>query len=268
MKLCRRFNESDIPALCALWHDVFGDKPGYIASFFKITSETGFADCVVLEYEGSVSAMACIINGLSIVSGPGGEKKCAYIYAVAVKAGMRGRGFGAEISRFAYETAKADGAEIVATLPADEGLYEFYGKICGMKNVICRSRLEITAARSEDGIQPVSAEEYNSLREAYLVSSPHLKLSAGAAMLLESLCCEYGGGLYKSHGGIFCVQRDGDVLIISEIISPDCGKTASAAACLLGCSSAVYYAPSPAGEKFILSDVPVDPGTFYGVAYE
>ena len=95
--MLRFASKGDIPQLQALWREAFGDSPEYIAGFYNINFSPELA--VLLELDGSVCAMAHLLPSELIFRGV--RLPARYIYAVAVKRELRGRGFGGELMRFA-----------------------------------------------------------------------------------------------------------------------------------------------------------------------
>ena len=115
----------DIGALSALWQEVFGDGGELISAFFRLLWRPGYGR--VAEEEGRIVSMGFCLPGARA-----GALDCAYIYAMATAEGERGRGHAARIGRALMADAFSRGADIVATLPADEGLCRWYETRLGM----------------------------------------------------------------------------------------------------------------------------------------
>ena len=103
-----------------LWKEVFGDSDEFIASFINLFYNEENMLCI--EQDGKMLSMLHIIpfelNG----------SKVAYIYAVATDSNTRRQGYATKLIKKAIEKAKAEGFKAVLTLPADEGLRNFYSQ--------------------------------------------------------------------------------------------------------------------------------------------
>lgn len=103
-----------------LWKEVFGDSNEFISSFINgFYSEENML-CIELDSR--------VVSMLHVVPFELDGKKVAYIYAVATDADARGQGLATKLIRQAIEKTKAEGYKAVFTLPADEGLREFYSR--------------------------------------------------------------------------------------------------------------------------------------------
>lgn len=123
--LFRYSTKADIVPLTELWQEVFGDGPELIGAYFRLLWKPGY--CVVAEQDSHIEAMGHCLRGPA-ASG----LDCAYIYAMATRAERRGRGLAAEIGRRLIDGAFREGADVVATLPADDGLCGWYEARLGM----------------------------------------------------------------------------------------------------------------------------------------
>ncbi len=115
----------DIPALSALWREVFGDTEELTGAFFRLLWRED--RCRVAERDGRIVSMGFCL--------PGAEArglKCSYIYAMATADGARGGGLAAAVGRALVSDAFTGGADIVATLPAEESLCGWYASRLGM----------------------------------------------------------------------------------------------------------------------------------------
>lgn len=116
----------DIAPLTRLWCEVFGDSEELVAGYFRLlwTPES----CIAAELDGELCAMGHCLLGPRAAG-----LDCGYIYAMATAPEHRGLGIAAGLGRRLIEGAFRAGAQIVATLPADEGLCAWYESRLGMR---------------------------------------------------------------------------------------------------------------------------------------
>ncbi|MDR3313774.1 MAG: GNAT family N-acetyltransferase, partial [Oscillospiraceae bacterium] len=67
----------------------------------------------------------------------GEQLPASYVYAVATAVDHRGQGLAAELTRQSAKQAQQDGQAALCLLPADAGLYEYYGKL-GFRTAFAR----------------------------------------------------------------------------------------------------------------------------------
>lgn len=258
----------DYPALTRLWSDCFGDPTGLIEKFFALLPELGRG--VAAERGGRAVGAAYALTGLKLALPNGAEKSCGYIYAVAVEENCRGMGMGGALSIAAAEAARAAGAEIICTLPAEESLYGWYERLIGVKYALRRRERCVRAGAGADCL-PISAEEYSRRREMLLSGRAHICLPPAYIDFQRSLCTEYGGGLYAICGGVAAAYTEEDCALVRELILPEGADSASAAASLakrLGAACAVSFEPCPEGEKFIAADSPLPQECLWNLALD
>lgn len=116
---------ADVPALKALWKTVFGDSDALIDAFFGTLYSPG--GCMLAERGG-----AAVSAGYCVPGAAAGGLKCSYIYAMATLPEFRGRGAAGGVAMALCKNAFDGGADIVATLPASDGLSDWYCRILGM----------------------------------------------------------------------------------------------------------------------------------------
>lgn len=103
-----------------LWKEAFGDSEEFISAFMERYCNK---ECALhIEGNGKVLSMLHLIpftlNGYRV----------AYIYAVATDSCARGKGHASRLIEQAIEKAKENGYKAIITLPADNGLTEFYSR--------------------------------------------------------------------------------------------------------------------------------------------
>ena len=140
----REYRGGDILEMSALWQAVFGDSEGLVNSFLQLLPDMGTA--AVAEVNGKIAGAAYAVTGMELVSASGKVQTCGYIYAVAVAPEFRGSGIGRALTERSAELARARGAEVICTLPAEESLYAWYKTILGTECALRRQRLEAESA--------------------------------------------------------------------------------------------------------------------------
>ena len=144
--------------LRALWKEAFGDTDAFLDHFW----DTAFAfdRCRCITVNGEVAAalywLDCRCDGVPM----------AYIYAVATAKAHRGSGLCRLLMADTHAHLKNLGYAGCILVPGSEELFAMYGKMGyapfgGMDTVACTAGSPIT-------LREVTAEEYGSLRKAYL----------------------------------------------------------------------------------------------------
>ena len=257
----REYRGGDIPEMSALWQAVFGDSEGLVNSFLQLLPDMGTA--AVAEVNGKIAGAAYAVTGMELVSASGKVQTCGYIYAVAVAPEFRGSGIGRALTERSAELARARGAEVICTLPAEESLYAWYKTILGTECALHRQRFE-TEAAAVAPVQSLSSAEYGQQREALLKGHCYMRPAHTTLEFQRRFCEELGGGLYACGGGICAAYIEDGASVIKELIAP-CGTDAAAIAAAIGAAlgtkRAVYYLPAPDGEPYLAAEpgsIPAD----------
>lgn len=262
----REYRAGDVSALSALWYDCFGDSEGFIKSFFDALPALGggiVAHCGE-EIAGAAYALCC-----QTLIGGGSERRAGYIYGVGVNRRFRSLGIGAALTRAACTLSKRLGAEIVATLPAEESLYGWYEKTAGLSVQLYRERRAVECA-SLLPVTPLTATDYSARRETLLHDTVHLRLTDAAAEFEGALLREYGGGYFAVSDGAAAVCMEDGRAVIKELLCP-CGSIGEAAASLgahLSAREALLFLPAERGEKYIAADTSLPSGCIWGLSFD
>lgn len=258
----REYRGGDIPEMSALWQAVFGDSEGLVNSFLQLLPDMGTA--AVAEVNGKIAGAAYAVTGMELVSASGKVQTCGYIYAVVVAPEFRGSGIGRALTERSAELARARGAEVICTLPAEKSLYAWYKTILGTECALHRQRLEAESAAAAPPVQSLSSSEYGQRREALLSDRCYMRPLHTTLEFQRRFCEELGGGLYACGGGICSAYIEDGAAIIKELIAPDGTDAASIAASIgtkLGTERAVYYLPAPDREPYLAAipgEIPAD----------
>lgn len=256
--IIREYRENDTEALSGIWQSVFGDDPEYIHAFFSLLPRTGTG--AVAEKDGKPAAMAFAMTGINY-----GDKSCAYIYAVATLPEHRGQGLGEAVSRAAAEYS---GADIICTMPAEDGLYRWYNEILGLDDSLFIEEIALTPNASCK-LTPISAEEYHVLRENQLSPLPHVSFSSAHIELLEALCLCYGGGLYRCGDTVLAAQSDGQTCRVVEALGSQTEAASAALGAQLNVQKILLRRPALTGSRFVaFKSGTVQSGTYWGPVFD
>ena len=231
--------KSDIPALKAMWTQAFGDPEELMDGFFSLLDGAGFG--LVCRDGGRAVSMAYVLEGLSC-----GDRRCAYIYAVATLEEYRGRGLGAELMSACREKAMLRGSGVICTCPAEPSLYDWYAKVLDMAPVAyADERLFDKLSSTDLSVASLSAKEYGDLRERHFAGKPHVSFPAGFLAMEEMLCRVCGGGLCRVGGGAAACYPEDGVLVVRELLCEEAKYEAvvSALTSKFGCLSARVRVP-------------------------
>lgn len=264
----RHYQKDDIPAMRALWKRVFNEREAYLDAVFTLLPDVGGA-AVAVDGKGALLGAAYAMTGYELLAGKE-SPHLGYVYAVAVDESARGQGLGGELTKAAAAICREREAVIVTTLPAEESLYAWYEKCIGTKHVLRREKKCVPARQSVD-IMKMTATEYMLWRENILRGKAHIHLSHPMLETQRALCEAYDGGLYASSDGIFAAYRDGESLIVPEILCVQGlpADTAASAAAQLGCRKAVFFTPvEQGGEPYIASDTALPEGTIWNLTLD
>ena len=192
----REYRGGDIPEMSALWQAVFGDSEGLVNSFLQLLPDMGTA--VVAEVNGKIAGAAYAVTGMELVSASGKVQTCGYIYAVAVAPEFRGSGIGRALTERSAELARARGAEVICTLPAEESLYAWYKTILGTECALRRQRLEAESAASHHRSTASAAKRCSRIAAICVPHTQHWSSSAASAKSSAADCTPAAAG-YARH---------------------------------------------------------------------
>lgn len=245
----REYRCEDIPALIALWQEIFGDTEHVVSEFFRILP--GMGSCMAAELEDKIVGMTSVLTGLELIT-EAKSVRCGYIYAVATQNEARHIGIGAALTRRACAWAKEHGAELLCTLPAEDSLYAWYEELMGVNCALYRSSFE-TAPKAGKEVKKISAEEYLALREKLLSGKNHLRANSAVIDFAEAFYGSYGGGLFKCGGAVCAAYGDEKAVSIKELIAPhdDAEEVAASLGAYLGTEKIIFTLPSPEGSKYL-----------------
>lgn len=159
----------DEAALKHIWKTVFGDSDEIIGAFFASLYAPGAA--VVAVKDGEIISAGYCLSGAEA-----GEFRCSYIYAMATLPEHRSHNLAHLVGRALIGRALADGADVVATLPADGGLTKWYETSLGMAPAFRKGGEGVTFPESWRTFAQVCGEHDDSTPgQLWCVTRPGLK---------------------------------------------------------------------------------------------
>ena len=260
--MIRPYLPSDREQLVALWSRVFRDPPELVETFYELLPYMG--SCCVAAESGRILGMAHLIHGLTLWQPGQAPVPCGYLYGVAVAEEARGRGLGAALSRGAADLGRAEGAELICTLPAEESLYQWYEKIL---NLHCRSSRTVCEADALPvGCFRISTAEYGYYREDLLQKTAHVELNNAAMAFQAALCETYGGGLYRSKDALFCATCEDGIWRFPEVLPFAADASAAGGAFPFG--SVLPQGLRSSVRPYLASEVPLPEGLVWNLTFD
>ena len=201
--------EDDVDSVKALYTRCFNDtEQGTEVFFGRIFSPD---ICYIAFDGGELVAMLCMlptsINGRS----------AAYLYAAATDAEHRNCGFMRGLVNYAIATC---GAELCVTLPAEDGLYDFYKKLGFVElsvNVAEKTRTELEALAESYDEEELVVGGYCGIRNRVLRENflfQNNRYIENAFALAEA----YGGKVVRSNRGYALFYEQDGVCEVCELI--------------------------------------------------
>ena len=189
----------DIDGLRHLWQQAFGDTDAYLDIFFRV----GFAPerCRCIRHEKAVTA------ALYWFDCSWGNKKIAYIYAVATDKSYRGQGLCRSLMESTHKQLQKEGYNGAVLVPVKPELSNMYAKF-GYRGFCPLEK----ATGEKPQATAISPEEYGVLRQTHLGENAVLHGST-ALKLLDTY-----GDFYKTETAAFCGYRENDTFHFEEII--------------------------------------------------
>ena len=205
----RVMQPADLPALTALWQEVFGDS----AEFAKtaLGQFAGADNVFVAEEDGAAAGLLCAVP----VSCRG--RKGAYLYGVATRPEYRGRGLAAGLMEHAAGQLRARGAEFLALVPAQQSLFDYYAahgfqKAFGLRRITRPVRRNLWAQAEFD---TATAKKLCELRAKFCPDS--VQLAPAQMIVVLTDLYRQGVTVVSSEGGYGLYFRKGETLEFLEL---------------------------------------------------
>lgn len=189
--------------LHALWKQAFGDTEAYIQSFFTF----GFhPDRCLCAYHGEQLAATLYWFDCRC-----GERRFAYLYAVATDSRFQGQGICRTLMAHTHRHLQALGYAGAILVPGSKALFGMYEKF-GYRRFGGINKFFCTAAQLPFSVRVITPEEYAKLRR---------QLLPAGGVVQEEACLSFlhtQAEFYAGEGVVFCAAREDDALIVPELL--------------------------------------------------
>lgn len=130
--MIRYAEQSDIPALKALWQQAFEDEADFVERFFEKRVSNQFQNVILLEEQGTLISM---LYALPCILVHGANKAVRYkavnLVGVATDSSQRHKGYMTRLLEAAFSMLAERGVEAIVLKPSNPQFYEQYGfRIC------------------------------------------------------------------------------------------------------------------------------------------
>lgn len=150
---------AQIPALRALWQQAFGDSTAFLDCFFSVGFSAERSRCLTLDDQP--------VSMLYWFDSTCGDKKLAYLYAVATDNAFQGRGFCQRLMKNTHAHLKELGYAGAVLSPGSTSLFTFYQRL-GYRAFGPVDQFACSAGNVPVPLYKCTAEEYAALRRQYL----------------------------------------------------------------------------------------------------
>ena len=199
-------NSTDLPALRQLWQEAFSDTDDFLDIFFSVAYHPQRCFCV--HTDGQIAAAAYWLDCRV------GQRKAAYIYAVATAKSYRGRGYCRVLMTAIGKHLEKQGYCGSILVPGDDDLRAMYGKMGyadfgGIREFSCAPN------GSPAGMTRINREEFAALWQKYLPENAVIQEKEALA-LLDALA-----EFYRGKDFLLTISRDGETIRVLELLGND-----------------------------------------------
>jgi ribosomal protein S18 acetylase RimI-like enzyme len=214
-----------------IWKLCFGDDDAYIDSYFANRYKED--ETLLLIADGEIVSMLTMIP-VAVVTADGRTFPSAMQYAVATHPEYRGRGFVSRLMDFCDRHLKQNRIEMSVLVPAEERLFDFYGKRGYKRNFFIR---EVSFAAgcitgitgsvaSRPSMVPASPRDYNIRRNTQLKGQFFVAYRDEEIAYQKMLSMRTGADIYsidiEGVYGCAAVERiNPDRVLIKELLMPE-----------------------------------------------
>lgn len=241
-----------IPELRRLWQAVFQDPGDYLDRFFEKAFSPDRCRCVM--ENGEVAAMAHWFTMYQ------GERRAAYLYAVATRRSSRGRGHCRRLLEEIHSLLGRQGYAWAILVPEDEGLAAMYARM-GYRHFGGVRRIFSNAGPRPAALTPIGPARYQALRQ---------RLLPEGGVMLDDTGADFLGALAELYEGpdfLLAAVREGEMLHGIELLGSAAGAPGILTA--LGCVHGSFLLPGH--EPFAMCrglDDSAPPPRYFGIAFD
>ena len=218
-------SKEELPQLRQLWKQAFGDTDAFLDIFFSAAFSPERCRCVVAD--GVVAAalywFSCEMDGQPL----------AYLYAVATAEEFRGQGLCHRLMADTHSHLKDLDYAGAILVPGDPGLRKMY-RAMGYEDMTTVERFSCQAG-APITLERIDATKYAALRRERLPQNAVLQEGENLRFL------EGIAQFYRGEGVLLCAAKDGDRLIVPELLGNAAAVPGIVAA--LGCKEGVFTMP-------------------------
>ena len=188
-----------------LWQEAFGDTEEFIDGFFCTAFSPARCRCMVINKK--------VVAALYWMDVRREDQRYAYIYAVAVAEGRRGKGLGRAMLEDAQAHLALRGYDGILLVPGSESLRGYYEKH-GYITATHVHEFPAQAGSEPIALQRINREEYGKLRQPLLPAGAGVEQEENIAFL-ETLAFFYRGenlllAAHMENGKLWCPEYLGD----------------------------------------------------------
>lgn len=197
---------SQIPALRRLWQQAFGDSDSFLDSFFSLAFAPERCRCLMA---GDTLAAALYWFDCNW-----GDKKVAYIYAVATDEAYRGKGCCRILMADTHAHLQSLSYAGAALVPGNAELFRLYEK-CGYQSFCPMTLQRFFANKDPLAFRQVSASAYCALQK---------QLSPDNSVFHRQKTLAFGSSFlkyYAADGFAFCVGMEDDQAEFQEFLGDE-----------------------------------------------
>ena len=220
--MIRKPCDRDLPRLMELWQEAFGDSEDETRFYFQYRHR--HEHMLVMEIDEQISGMLSLLPIQLIADGAAHQAR--YVFAVATKKEVRGRGVSTALLTAAHEGIRAEGGVASILVPASENLFTFYGKrgyqAAFFVDQALLSASEIVSSPLRGEVSGLSAEDYLGIRKASFSGSRLFVDWDLDALTYIKLGAESGGGrvLYLRDGAgeaAALIEKRDSIMRVTEL---------------------------------------------------
>lgn len=220
--MIRPARSNDLPQLKALWMQAFQDDELSADHYFANRHRD---ENMLVDVEGGQLRAMLTMLPADLVTG-GATVPAVYFFAIATGLAWRGRGISTALIKDAEARCRSQGAAATVLVPANAGLFDFYGRRGYETRFYYRQETvtpdKLPACPQGHTLLPVSGEALYRLREkAFAKSRLFLRWNIQALDYIIASAAAFGApllrfGTDKGEGFAYC-ERAGEELTVKEL---------------------------------------------------